>query len=194
MDKKLLFILLSLPLASIAITWYIFNLSIEHQVAINIPGVNGSLRTADTFFNQVDIINYDVMGKPKSYMTGKNIAHYPGDNDSRINVPRITFFRDKGLPVYVSAAQGLVNKNGSRLILKTDTVIKREQSLENSFFQLETPELTVWPKKDFAATKKAVKIITGTTIVTGIGMNADLKKRTLSSIKKRYRAACTPKN
>lgn len=189
MDKKLLAILFAIPAASIAITWYVFNLSNSKQSDIILPKKDRSLKIADTFFNTVEIISFGEAGVPKSKIIGDHIYHYPGKEDSEITTPKITLFRDIGPPVYVTADHGWVNKEGTRLILKGHTLIKREKSETNQFSQLESPELTIWPNRDYAETDKAVKITTDTTIATGIGMKAYLDKEhyyLLNNVKSRH--------
>jgi lipopolysaccharide export system protein LptC len=101
--------------------------------------------------------------------------HYPNKTDSEIINPKITLFRPQGAPVYITADHGWINKQGTRVKLKGHTVIKRNKSLMNLFSQLETPELTIWPNKNFAETDKTVKITTASTIATGVGMKAYLE-------------------
>ena len=176
MDKKLFLILLTIPAISIGITWYVFTKTSTEQSQISFPKQNTQKKVADTFFNQADIINFGETGFPKSKIIGDQIFHYPDDEDSEIINPRITLFRTKGLPVYITADHGWINKDGTRVFLKGHTIIRREKSQDNDFSQLETPELTIWPNKDYAETDKAVKITTAATIVTGIGMKAYLDK------------------
>ncbi len=189
MDKKLLAILFAIPVASIAISWYVFNLNNSKQSNIILPKKDRSLKIADTFFNTVEIISFGEAGVPKSKIIGDHIYHYPGKEDSEITTPKITLFRDIGPPVYVTADHGWVNKEGTRLILKGHTLIKQEKSKVNQFSQLESPELTIWPNRDYAETDKAVKITTDTTIATGIGMKAYLDKEhyyLLNNVKSRH--------
>jgi len=189
MDKKLLAVLFAILAASIAITGYVFNLSNSKQSDIILPKKNSSLKIADTFFNSAEIISFGEAGIPKSKIIGDQISHYPGKEDSEIITPKITLFRDIGPPVFVTADLGWINKEGTRLILKGHTLIKREKSQANQFSQLESPELTIWPNRDYAETDKAVKITTDTTIATGIGMKAYLDKEhyyLLNNVKSRH--------
>ncbi len=189
MEKKLLALLLTLPVISIAITWYVFVSSSTEQSQVVFPEQNIQKKVADTFFNHATIISFSVTGDPKSKIVGDQIFHYPDEEDSEITNPEITIFRDVGLPVHVTADHGWINKEGTRVFLKGHTVIKREESRDNKFSQLETPELTIWPNKDFAETDKAVKITTTASIATGIGMKAYLDKEhyyLLNNVKVRH--------
>lgn len=189
MDKKLLALLFAIPLISLAITGYVLNISENRHISIILPEKNSTTKIADTFFNTAEIINFGAAGLPKSKIIGDQISHYPGEEDSEISMPRITLFRTSGPPVYITADHGWINHEGTRVILEGHTIIKREQSNTNQFSQLESPELTIWPNRDYAETDKAVKITTDSTIATGVGMKAYLDKERyylLNNVKGRH--------
>ena len=189
MDKKLFALLLIIPIISISISWYVFTLTSVKQKQFAFPKQSVQKKVANTFFNDADIINFSDTGFPKSKILGKQIFHYPDEEDSEIIKPIITLFRAKGLPVHITADHGWINKDGTRVFLKGHTIIKRKKSENNGFSQLETPELTIWPNRDFAETDKAVKITTDSTVATGIGMKAHLDTEhyyLLSNVKARH--------
>ena len=189
MDKKLFALLITIPVLSVLITWYVFSVSSLEQSHIIFPEQNSQKSVADTFFNQASILNYGETGFPKSKIIGDQMFHYPGEDDSEIINPRVTFFRDEGSPVYITADHGWINEDGTRVFLKGHTIIKRDKTPVNQFSQLETPELTIWPNKEYAETDKAVKITTDTTIATGIGMKAYLDEEhylLLNNVKSKY--------
>jgi lipopolysaccharide export system protein LptC len=189
MEKKLLALLITIPILSILISWTVLNSSSEEQTKINFPTQNKQQKIADTFFNKTNIINFGKTGLPKSKIIGDQLFHYPGEDDSEIINPRVTFFRDEGSPVYITADHGWINHDGTRVFLKGHTIIKREKSLTNQYSQLETPELTIWPDKEYVETDKAVKITSNTSFATGIGMKAHLDQehyRLLSKVKVKH--------
>ena len=189
MDKKLLAVILIVPLTSIAITWLVFQSSQVKQNNILFPEQNNPEKIADTFFNHSTIINFSETGLPKSKIIGEQLFHYPGEEDSEIINPRMTFFRNEGSPVFITADHGWINQSGTRVLLKGHTVIVREKSSFNKFSKLETPELTIWPNRDYAETDKPVKITTEGTNATGIGMKAYLDKEhylLLNNVKARH--------
>lgn len=174
MDKKLLIFLISFPIISILITWSVLNTKEVTHNDIDFPQQDKQQKVADTFVNDAYIINYGETGKPKSQIIGEKLFHYPGNEDSEISKPIITFFREQGSPVLISADQGWSNHDGSRIILKGNTVISRERSEHNQYSQLKTPQLTIWPDKEYAETDEKIKITTDTTVVTAVGMQAYL--------------------
>ena len=188
MDKKLLLILIVFPLISVAISWFVENLDNTENQSIDFPE-NNNKKVADTFFNGTTIINYGDTGLPANKIVGKQMYHYPDETDSEIISPEVTFFRAQGSPVFITADHGWINDDGTRVLLKGHTVIIRDKSEANKFSRLETPELTIWPKKEYAETDKPVKITTEGTVATGTGMKAYLDKEhylLLNNVKGRH--------
>ena len=176
MDKKLVLLLTAVPLISILITWFTLRETNKPQPDIELPAADSTQRIADHFLNQATIISFNPQGIPKSQISGSRLLHYPGDEDAELIDPHITLHRDKGSPILITADKGWVNKDGTRVFFKGHTVVERKMSEFNSFSRLDTPELTIWPHKEFAETDKHVKITTDTTVATGIGMKAYLDK------------------
>ncbi len=176
MDKKLLLLLLVIPLISIILTWTVINSGVRQGSKIVFPDQAVQKSVADTFFNDTTIIDFGDNGLPESKIIGKQLFHYPGKEDSEIIMPVITLFRAVGAPVLVNADRGWINKDGSRILLKGHTIIERHKTRFNKYSRLETPELTIWPDRDYAETDKAVKISSEATVATGIGMKAYLNK------------------
>ena len=189
MDKKLLLLLLTIPLLSIILTWPILNSSTRQGSKIVFPEQGNKTKVADSFFNHTTIINFGEDGLPKSKVISKKLFHYPGNEDSEIVSPVITFFRATGSPVLVTTDRGWINKDGTRILLKGHTNIERKKSAQNHYSRLETPELTVWPEKEYAETDKSVKITSKSTVATGVGMKAYLDKEhyyLLDNVKARH--------
>jgi len=174
MDIKLFFTLLSIPVFAMTVTWLSLTGSADKQPVIDLPAADSSQRIADHFLNEATIINFNPQGIPRSQISGSRLLHYPGDEDAELLDPHIILHRDEGSPVLITADKGWVNKDGTRVFFQGHTVVKRKKSQTNSFSRLDTPELTIWPNKEFAETDKHVKITTDTTVATGTGMKAYL--------------------
>ncbi len=189
MEKKLLLLLLTIPSLAIILTWSILNSSTRQGSKIVFPEHSTQTGVADTFFNNTTIIDFGEDGLPKSKIIGKQLFHYPDKEDSEIIEPVITFFRSSGSPVLVTSDRGWINEDGTRVLLKGHTIIERQKSAQNHYSKLATPELIVWPDKEYAETDKAVKITSESTVATGIGMKAFLDKEhyfLLNNVKSRH--------
>lgn len=175
MNKKLLIFLIAFPIASIFLTVIVFNNKTVKLAHMDFPQKNQQKKISDSFINHAHIINYnDKTGKQKSKIIADKLLHYLGDIDSELIKPRITFFREQGSPVLITADNGFTNQQGTRIILTGQVIITRERSPYNQFFQLKSPTLTIWPDKEYAETDKAVLMTTDETIINSVGMKAYL--------------------
>ena len=176
MDKKLLIFLIAFPIVSLFLSMSIgiHNNKKILQPELNFPEKNQLKKISDSFINHANIISYNEAGKPKNNIIADKLLHYPGDIDSELIKPNITFFRELGSPILITADNGFTNQQGTRIILTGHVIITRERSADNQFFQLKSTTLTIWPEKEYAETDKAVVMTTDTTTINSIGMKAYL--------------------
>ena len=174
MDKKLLIFLIAFPIASALLAFLILYGEKTEQVQLNFPEKNKLKKISDSFINHAKIISYDATGKPKNNIIADKLLHYPGDIDSELVKPKITFFRELGSPILITADNGFTNQQGTRIILNGHVIISRERSQYNQFFHLKSPALTIWPDKEYAETDKVITMTTDNTIVNSVGMKAYL--------------------
>ena len=128
----------------------------------------------DTYVNQANITTYGVNGNPKYRIKSTQFIHFPGYKDAEVLNPLIFVFQEQGSPWKIRAQKGWVTPDGEQLRLQENVVISRQASKFNQFSQLESEHLSVWPKQEYAESDKAVKITTDETIVTAVGLEADL--------------------
>jgi len=174
MDKKLLTFLITFPVLSILLSVSVISTEETIPSSINFPDKNKYKKIADSFINYADTINYGETGKPKSQIRADKLIHYPGNKDSELIAPIINFFRQQGSPLVIIADKGFVNPDASRVLLKGHVIIIREPSPYNQFVEIQSPELTVWPDKEYAETDKSIQIKTRSGTINSVGMEAYL--------------------
>ncbi|MCU7835230.1 MAG: LPS export ABC transporter periplasmic protein LptC [gamma proteobacterium symbiont of Taylorina sp.] len=172
MDKKLLAFLIAFPIVSILLTVSIIKTKKVTQTSMNFPDTNQYKKIADSFINYADMINYGETGHPKSKISADKLIHYPGDKDSELINPIITFFRQQGSPFVIIADKGFINQGATRLFLKGRVMIMRKSSPYNQFLEVKSPELIIWPDKEYAETEKPIQIKTDNSLINSIGMEA----------------------
>lgn len=170
-NKYLLGFLLFIILVSISGYYIAYSPALSILVK---PSVSISDQLPDTYVNQANITSYDQNGAPKYRMTSAQIIHYPGEKDAELFKPLIFVFQERGNPWKIQAQKGKVTSDGERVQLDNQVVISRQASDSNTFSQLESEQLFVWPKQEYAESDKAVKIKTADTLVTAVGLEADL--------------------
>ena len=119
----------------------------------------------------------DKTGRPESRLTARRMTHYPDDETTELEEPRLVQFREQGPPVRISAERGTVTKDGDEVRLYGNVLVVREGTKGRPELQMETTFLQVLPKQDIARTPEAVVITEGASRLTGVGMDYNTKTR-----------------
>ena len=122
----------------------------------------------------------DRSGRPESTLTAKRMIHYPDDETTELEEPRLAQLRDEAAPVRITAERGTVTKDGEEVRLYGNVVVRREPSEGRPELRMETTYLQVFPKEDLARTPEAVVITEGQSRLSGVGMEYDHKARQLT--------------
>jgi lipopolysaccharide export system protein LptC len=123
--------------------------------------------------------NLDKAGRPESRLTARRMTHYPDDETTELEEPRLVQFREQGPPVRISAERGTVTKDGDEVRLYGNVVVLREATDARPALQMDTTYLQVLPKEDIARTPEAVVITEGASRLTGVGLDFNTKTRQL---------------
>jgi lipopolysaccharide export system protein LptC len=123
--------------------------------------------------------NLDKTGRPEARLTERRMTHYPDDETTELEEPRLVQFREQGPPVRISAERGTVTKDGDEVRLYGNVLVVREATKGRPDLQMETTYLQVFPKQDVVRTPEAVVITEGASRLTGVGMDYNTKTRQL---------------
>jgi lipopolysaccharide export system protein LptC len=107
------------------------------------------------------------------------MVHYPDDQTTELEEPRLTQFRAEGPPVRISAERGTVTKDGDEVRLYGNVVVVRDGTPTRAELRMETTYLQVFPREDVARTPEAVVITEGASRLTGVGLDFDNRTRQL---------------
>jgi lipopolysaccharide export system protein LptC len=121
----------------------------------------------------------DKTGRPEARLTARRMTHYPDDETTELEEPRLVQFREQGPPVRISAERGTVTKDGDEVRLYGTVVVLREATDARPALQMDTTYLQVFPKEDIARTPEAVVITEGASRLTGVGLDFNTKTRQL---------------
>ena len=119
----------------------------------------------------------DKGGRPESRLTARRMVHYPDDQTTELEEPRLVQFREPGPPMRISAERGTVTKDGEEVRLYGNVVVRREATKTRPELKMETTYLQVFPKQDIARTPEAVVITEGASRLTGVGMDFNSRTR-----------------
>jgi lipopolysaccharide export system protein LptC len=172
----LLFALIMTYLFKLLIDNPVFKLSNKSSPPVGI--------VADSYVKHAHIVSY-TDGFPKFDFTSSYILHYPGEKESTALLPKLKVFpnqKSQNINAYKNKAPWLVIANHawlsadtSQIRMEDDVVIVQHNDSSQSFSQLETSILWIWPNKEYAETDQYVKITTKQSLITAVGMNANLQ-------------------
>lgn len=131
---------------------------------------------------QFTLDSYGVDGKLSVRLSAPQLQRRDGDDSLYLNAP--TFLLPpqngaSGAPWHGKSQYGWVNADATVMKLEGKVEMHRPASPQASAADIHTAEVTAWPKQNKLATAAPTRIVEGTTIVSGVGMKADLDtKRT----------------
>lgn len=142
------------------------------------PG-SGVRHDPDAIMENFSAIRLNEQGVPRFIMAAKKMQHYPDDDTTTLEVPRLTSLSAPRPAIHVIAGQGTVSSKGDEVFLHQDVEVLREASAQQEEMTLHTEYLHIVPDRDWADTDRAVTIVDAHNTVHAIGLEMDNKERTL---------------
>lgn len=165
-----------LPLLGLLGTTYWLN----QQVQPEAEKTDGSKRhDPDAVMENFSAVKYNTQGKPRFIMAAKKMQHYPDDDSTTLEVPRLTTLSAKQPAIHVIAKRGTVSSRGDEVFLYDDVEVLREASADREELTLQTEFLHVVPDRDWADTDRPVTIVDAHNTIHAIGLEMDNNARTL---------------
>jgi lipopolysaccharide export system protein LptC len=133
--------------------------------------------------------NLNMQGQPDFILAAKKLLHYPDDDSTTVDEPRITMLSPGQPKIHATAEHGTVSSKGDEVFLRDNVNVLREASAQQGQMTLQTQYLHILPYQDLADTDRAVTIVDTHSIVHATGMEMNNKTRTLkllSQVKSEY--------
>lgn len=112
-------------------------------------------------------------------LEAQRMVHYPDDDTTHLQAPRLLHYEGERLAVRISANRALVSSEGKTVDFNDDVKVVRTATATQSELTLTTEHLHVVPDDDFAKTDKPVTIVDANTKVTAVGLELDNNAKTL---------------
>jgi lipopolysaccharide export system protein LptC len=165
-----------LPLLGLLGVTYWLNQQVQPESA---KSGNGKRHNPDAIMENFSAIKLNDQGVPRFIMAAKKMQHYPDDDNTTLEVPRLTSLSDQQPAIHIIAEQGAVSSKGDEVFLHHDVEVLREASAQREELTLHTEYLHIVPDRDWADTDRAVTIVDAHNTVHAIGLEMDNKARTL---------------
>jgi lipopolysaccharide export system protein LptC len=121
----------------------------------------------------------DKTGRPESELTAQKMLHFPDDETTELEEPRLVQLREQGPHLRIRAERGTVTKDGEEVRLYGNVRLVREANGTRPELRLETSFLQVFPKEELARTPESVLITEGRSRLSGVGMEYNHKTRAI---------------
>ena len=127
----------------------------------------------DYYMENFTTIKMNDDGTPKNQLSASYMAHFPDDNTTELDYPKLRIFRADKLPINVSADKGWVTSSNEVILLKGNVHLYQVEETGEMSLELITDDARVLIDKKYAETDKPATVISkkSTTNSTGIRIN-----------------------
>jgi lipopolysaccharide export system protein LptC len=143
----------------------------------------------DSIVENFSAVKLNKQGTPYFIMSAAKMLHYPDDDSTALEAPRLTLLAEDSPPLLATAESGSISSKGDELSLQGGVEVLRGAAQEQDQLNLKTESLHIIPDQDLARSDMAVKLTEANTTVNAIGLELNNKTRTiklLSRVKSEY--------
>ncbi len=126
-------------------------------------------------------------GTPRYTLSARRMVHYPDDDTTHIDAPRLVNFG--AADTTMTSKTAMLSSNGENIYLTDDVLLVRAAYADKSELTVRTSWLHIIPDADTAKTDRPVQITDANTLITSIGLEFNHKTRILnllSNVRGRY--------
>ena len=128
-------------------------------------------------------------GTRRYALAAKRMVHYPDDNSTELELPRLIYFDYQRAPVTIRSETAEVEQGGDDVFFRGDVQIIRAAYEHNAELGVFTSFLHVIPEQDLAKTDKPVRMVEGISTASSVGLEFNSVTREiklLSQVKASY--------
>ncbi len=154
------------------------SLWLERAVQAPAHDNSGKMRHDPDFIAEgFGVTKLGVSGKPEYTLSAKRMLHFPDDESTSVEGPRLVQRREDTSPVVISADRGLISKNGEEARFSGNVLVVREAGPEQDELRLRTEYLQIVPDRNSVSTDQPVVLTEGRSRFSGVGMAFNNKTR-----------------
>jgi lipopolysaccharide export system protein LptC len=133
----------------------------------------------DAIMENFSAVKLNERGAPRLIMAAKKLLHYPDDDSTSLELPRLVMLSEARPSIHIIARQGAVSSKGDEVFLKHDVEVLREADALQEALTLHTEYLHIVPNRDWIDTDQDVTLTEAHNTVHATGLAMDNKARTL---------------
>ncbi len=133
----------------------------------------------DFIVSQFSATTLSEQGTPRFMLAAKKMLHYPDDDSTHLEAPRITSLVADRPALYVTAKRGTMLGKGDEIFLHDEVKIVRAASMGQSELVFVTSYLRVIPEPGLADTDQAITMTDAHSKISAVGMQLDQQARVI---------------
>lgn len=129
--------------------------------------------SADFWAREFTVRRFDPDGRLQHVLTAELMTHYPDRDIVEMTHPQLIFQQNPQTTITAETAR--VGPDGKQIDLAGNVRVQRA-SVKNASaapLQISTEQMTVFPEKAISSGSHAVRIVQGTSVITGSGFSTD---------------------
>ena len=163
-----------------------------NQQVLPLPQVRSQQRhDVDYYVDNFSAVTLGTQGQPRFTLSAEKMWHYPDDDSTHLQLPKLTSLYANRPPTITSAQTGTISSKGDDVYLRYEVRVLRPagDGLGEQLFT--TDYLHVIPDRDWAETDQPVVMTNQHNVIRAVGMELDNKART-AKLLSRVRATHEP--
>ena len=180
-----------LPLPLLALLGVTYWLDRQSQPELAKPE-SGKRHDPDAIVENFSATRLNEQGTPRFIMAAEKMQHFPDDDSTTLDTPRLVSLSADSPAIRVTAQQGILSSKGDEIFLHGNVEILREAHAQQDGFTLHTEYLHMLPNQDLLDTDRAVTMVEGHNTINATGLEMDNKARTVKLLS-RIRSEYVPK-
>jgi len=129
----------------------------------------------DYYLKTFDAIEMNLSGNKKQRIQAESMQHFIDDDSTEMTQPLITMYSPGKPNLHIVSETGYISSDGELMLLNGAVNIKRDALADTPPIEIDTHNLRVQLKDDFAETDEFVKIKSGASTVKGTGLRAHFR-------------------
>jgi len=136
---------------------------------------NNEYGSPDTIMTDITVIQLDKFGKVHTNLTSKKVFEYQAQKHAKFVQPFYTIYNKNRAPWHISSNLANTFNDADKIILSGNVIAEELSGTQNFGTTLLTTQITIFPNKEYAITKKPVTIKQPSNTIDAIGLKVNLK-------------------
>ena len=133
----------------------------------------------DYLVHNFRIVGYGPAGAPESMLSARRMVHYPDDDSTNLDSPRVLQTKTGEAPMTLTADRGALSQNGEDTFLYDNVLLVRSAIPQLPEMRMETSFIHVVRARSLFRTDREIAIHEDGRLLTGRGLEYDNESRVL---------------